>query len=527
MGLCLMLLVFTTGISKARAEGDQASTSSVQSEVHLLTINNQKSFRYRLDNFTNRHGEHELQVSLNEAHWLAKDTSLVVLRGRDTDSDGLIDAWFYSEGQIVKAVKKQAKSADAWLTARELLLDFSLNEERWISTLITSELLSGLFFTADGEIQDSKELEQMQIDLLDLDYKIAALDQSQENQYPSKELKRVSNEGWMRLIDRLTRARTEDRNKRALGDAAQFVGSGVALKGVEFLLVKGLTSEALTSVSISLRNSMKQQDGWIPRMSSRISNWTPKKTILADSAASSETKGIFQSFRFTSVAEALSWLSRKTFFSSSLQKIGGLIKDAARGSWDQKTYIATAQTIQLAVESYSRGYWRFSDVPLVLNHPVESTHEFINQISHDNGLMQNMAYMTLQTTLLSGVTDALHHRGTSLGVKYAVCSMITLTDSMGINVLVKGETDAKRIGFDTGWELLVGGTQVQADLAMLRWAKDLAEKYKNPKLKVVGYLLGSIDQLLGYSLYNKATSTYFEPSHEIPPVVIVPVMAPR
>jgi hypothetical protein len=119
-----------------------------------------------------------------------------------------------------------------------------------------------------------------------------------------------------------------------------------------------------------------------------------------------------------------------------------------------------------------------------------------------------------------------------------VCSIITLIDSTSVNILIQGNTNVNRVSFDTAWELMIGGSQIHLDLYMLRWANGLAEKFHNPKLKLVGYLLGSLDQATGYLVYNKTTSTLFEEAHgttasrnapyqSIPPVVIVPVLAPE
>lgn len=536
--LCFGVVIFG-GIrfSHALGKGPQANKPFVYSEERLLPVNNDRVFRYHLDYFVNRHGEREMKVSLIEAHWLAKDTRLVVLRGRDTDSDNLIDVWFYSEDGIVKSIKKSAKSADAWWVASDLLRDFSLNESRWISTLVSRELFAELFFTVDGELEDTKELEQMQIDLHDLDHKILALEKNQENPALIQELKRIDAEGWKRLLDRWDRTRIEDRHERIMGDVAFFIAGGVALKGVKFLLVKGLSSEAMSSIKAYLSNAIEQQEIWLRNLSSRVEKMMPQKSVVEATAVESEKSSSV--LRFGSESEALAWLSNKTYFSKSLQKMGGLIKEVGVGVWDQKAYIAVSQTIQFAVESYNRGYWKFSEEPLILSHPVATTPDFMGQVTNDKGLMQNLSYMTLQTSLLSSVDEALEHKGHGFKVKYPTCAMITFVDSMAVNVLINGNSDLNRVGFDTGWELFVGTPQVLLDKYMLKKVKAYAEKFKSPKLRYAGFLLTSIDQLVGYTLYNKATSALFEAPHggavtgtqvqnkAVPPVVVIPILAPK
>ncbi len=537
-----MVIFFLMWIQEAHSESlNQTQSSQIQTEIQNLATPSGRNFRYKLEYYLNHYGEKEVQISLVEAHWLAKDTHLVVLRGRDINSDGLIETWFYNEGAIVKALQRSADSENAWPVAQSILAELSLNESRWISTLAARELLAGLFFTIEGEFQDSKEMEQTQIDLLDLDFKIKEYENNKENLALVPELKRVSYNGWRNLLYRWTHTQIEESHKRMLGDVALFVGASVVLKGVRFLLVKTLSSESITSIKTYMREAVEQQKGWTQKLTARVAKLMPKKKGVIEASLtplSLESANVGLAIRFDTESAAITWLSRNTLFSRTLTKIGGLFKDAATASWDNRGYIAMAQTIQLAVESYNRGYWKFSETPLVLDHPVKSSREFINQVAHDKGLLQNMSYMTLQTTLLSGVSEALSRNGAGLGLKYAVCSVITLVDSASVNVLIQGNTNYSRVSFDTAWELLIGGSQIHLDLHMLRWANGLAEKFHNPKLKLVGYLLGSLDQTAGYFMYNKTTSALFENPHgptasntdapsELLPVVIVPVLAPQ
>lgn len=536
---CLVILLSILGMQEARSETLE-SNINIKKDFKTLTSASNKTFQYELDYFINQHGEKEVQIALTEAHWLAHNTQLVVLKGRDTNSDGFIETWFYTEGSIVKSFQRKTNSEDVWSVAQEILKELSLNESRWISTLAARELLAGLFFTIEGEIQDSRDMEQKQIDLLDLDYKIKELSASNENSALVGELKRVSNQGWQQFLDHLTRGQVADREKRVLGDVALFIGGGVALKGVRFLLVKSLSTEAVSSIKVYMREGIEQQKGWMQKITSRAAGWLPAKKVPLNTVVnpiSMETAETASVLRFASEGEAVGWLSRNTVFTNVLRNTGNYLKEVASASWDHRGYVAMAQTLQLAIETYNRGYWKFSETPLILDHPVQSSKEFINQVANDKGLLQNFSYMTLQTTLLSSVSEALNRRGAGLATKYAVCSLITLSDSAGVNILIQGSTNYQRMGFDTAWELVVGGSQVHLDLHLLRWANGLAEKTKKPKLKLVGYLLASIDQGVGYFAYNKTTGAIFEKPHStsapvvpnapLPPAVIVPVMAPQ
>ncbi|MEY4615262.1 MAG: hypothetical protein RJB66_222 [Pseudomonadota bacterium] len=510
-------------------------------EVRVITTPDQKTFRYKIEYYINRHGENAVEVSLIEAHWLAKETSLVVLRGRDTNADHIIDAWFYSEGAIVKSFRRTATSSDVWPTARAIVLEFSLNEPRWLATLIGKELLQNLFMTVQGEIDTAKEFERTQIDLLDLDYKISDLKESGKDPYLLKELQRVSKDGWSQLLYRWTTSQIEERHNRIMGDVALFVGNGIIFRGIKFLAVKALNGSTVSSMKAYFKTAIEEQKVWKKGLINKTTINAEEETsakvglnYLAKGAEISGSIGTNKMVRFTSESEALQWVSRRAIFSRALMRIGSSLRDLSTSIWDRKGYIATAQTVQLAVESYARGYWSFSSAPLVLDHPVQSSRDFINQVANDKGLLQNLSYMTLQTSLLSGASEALSRKGAGLATKYAICSMITLVDSTSVNILVQGKSDISRVSFDTAWEILIGGSQVHLDIKMLRWTNDLAEKFKNPKLKLVGYLLGSIDQGLGYAAYNKASTNLFEkkeeirssPNDQLPPVAVIPVLAP-
>ncbi len=533
----LISLLLGIGVAKAQGSEDSIIQASLRSEQHRIgSANGFSSTRYHLQYFLNSNGEQELEVYLAEAHWLAADTHLLVLRGRDINGDGLLDTWFYNEGAIIKTFQRPTDSKDAWPVVRKILQEQSLDESRWIATLVARELLSELFVTIEGEIQETKELERIQIDLYDLDYRIRDMQATEEDEVLVEQLRQVSSLGWQRLLERWTNSRIEDRHKRIMGDLALFLGGAAAFKGIRFLVAKALSTETIASIKKSLRSTIEVQKRWSARLGARMPKWIPVQGATRVSLVPSSL------WRFTTESEAIAWLTRDRFFTRSLKNLGGFMRSSLESSWERRGYIATAQTIQLAVESYSRGYWKFSDAPLVLDHPVNSTKEFINEVAHDKGLLQNFSYMTLQTTLLSGVSEALQKRGAGLGLKYAVCSIVTIVDSTAVNVFVQGKTDTPRIAFDTAWELLVGGSQIHLDLHMLRWADSLSKSLKKPKLKLVGYLLGSLDQMAGYTLYNKATSTIFETpkddssggavnpaarAPELPPVVIVPVLAPQ
>lgn len=503
----------TAKVTEADSEDVSQQMTLPLTEIKTLQTNSQRTLRYHVRYFINDLGESEVEVALIEAHWLARDTSVIVLRGRDTDMDQRFDSWFYSDGVAVRVISAIADSIKPWNTIRKLLLDFSLDEGRWVSSIVAKEILAEISLTVDDEIQNLKDLEHRQIDLLDLDQRIITLEKKNDNPLLLIEMKRLSKASWSQLLHDVTENRIMERQRLMIGDAGLFAGGGLLFKGLKIVIARAIGSPLMTSVKSSLRAIVDEQAGWLQKVRFRAESGEPlKKGILQERLVGDGLGNLVgtSSLKFGSVREALVWLTRDSLFNRSLKSIAKTIQMSAQGVWGQRGYIATSQTLQLAVESYARGYWQFSKEPLILDEPVATTQEFFEKVADDKGLKQNFGYMTVQTTLLSGVTDALTRQNRSLGVKYAICSAITLIDSTTMNIFVQGRTDMKRVAFDTGWELLVGGGQIQLDLFMIRSSEKLAAQLRNPKLRLVGYLLGSVDQLAGYVLYNKTTSTFFE-----------------
>lgn len=475
-----------------------------RSEVYAFKNSAGKNSRIRMAYEYNRNGELAVSAFLVEAHWLAKDTELPVLAGRDLDGDNKIETWFYSEGPIIKSFQQASTSENAWNTASQILTKLDMSDGRWIGSLIAQEMLAGLSFALDGEAKDTESLAQNQMDLQDLEYRIKSL--KAENPDPAllQELQRVSNEGWDQLLERWNKSHIEDRHKRLLTDLGLLFGGGIALRGVRFLLSKAISKQESLLISKKVEETLTQsqiaKQSWLQKANAKLGGLVKKPTVNGFTSA---TLGAGK--RFASEVEAISWLSRYSVFSNTLKKIGGIAGAVLKASWSERYYIAAAQTMQVAVESYNRGYWKFSDAPVILKEPVKSAKQFISNVSSDEGLKQNVGYMTLQTTLLSGATSLLTNNGASMAMKYAVSSLITIVDSTAINVFVLKKPDLTRIGFDTSWELLIGSTQVLLDLKLVRWGETLVHKYNRPGLKLVGYMLATLDQTAGYALYNYAT----------------------
>lgn len=516
---CLIFGLGAETVTAAVISTDQVT------ELHNLVTKSDDSIRYRLDYFLNKYGDRELQVSLIESHWLAKDTTIVVLRGRDLDSDGLIETWFYTDGAVIRSFRKKPESADAWPVVSEILNKHSMDEARWISTLIAREIITRLSVTIDGELQDMKKLEEQQIDLMDLDYKIADLEIKSPDSAVLNDLKHLSDKSWLAYVHQITSGAVEDRTKRAMGDVALAMAGNAALRGVKFLAVKSLGSEMLTGIKINLGKILSQKTFTVEKINSKVIAATP--LIHAKIAKPTVTA-------FRSVAEALRWFGSGKIFHSKFVKEAGHYLKAIKGNL---AYTAMSETIQLAVESFEAGYWTPSDMPLILDHPVQSVKDFGTQVINNEHILQNMGYMTLQTTFNASAYDRLKENGYGFKARYATSAAVTLVDATTVNIFILRKDDYKRLAFDTGWELSIGISQILLDKFFEEKSEHFADKFKNKKLVYVGWMLKAINQSLGYIAYSKTTHHLFghskpeEKEHDKKeqgplPVVVVPVYAP-
>ena len=166
-----------------------------------------------------------------------------------------------------------------------------------------------------------------------------------------------------------------------------------------------------------------------------------------------------------------------------------------KGAFSEWQYIALNASVQLGSETFA--HWE--------EVKGDNIFETVDNVLSNKDIQQNIAFMSSETILMTAASKNLK----TTKAKFAAGGMIAMVNSTQMNLIIKGEENYERIAFDTGWEMVVGNTQVQLDLMALQYFEKLSVKKNNPKIKLIGYAVALVDMFTGYYVYSKA-STYIE-----------------
>jgi hypothetical protein len=155
--------------------------------------------------------------------------------------------------------------------------------------------------------------------------------------------------------------------------------------------------------------------------------------------------------------------------------------------------LALTQSLQVAVEVAARPEDLFDTNPIVM----------AEKLGNDEDFVQNLAYMTNESFWMAGIA---RHFGAGRLKAFAYAGMLAVTDSIAMNLLIKGEANPVRIAADTAWESIVGNLQTTVvDSSSLRFFEGLSIRRNNPKLVLIGYAIAVTNQAAGYFAYAKFT----------------------
>jgi len=171
-------------------------------------------------------------------------------------------------------------------------------------------------------------------------------------------------------------------------------------------------------------------------------------------------------------------------------------------------YIAFMGSLQISTEAFANRSEVYSPNPTTFAK---------NVLTHPD-IIQNVGFMTTNAFFMTAASHGIRPRG----VRFAACGFIALGNSSFTNFVIKGENDYQRVALDSGWEAIIGNTQVQIDLAALKHFEQKAAASGNPRLKLLGWAVVLVDQAAGFAGYSLATRSL---NRETPDVQLVPVMA--
>ena len=457
----------------------------------------------------------EVLAYFQEQRSLMVDSERLAFYGKDINNDGFIDTWMFRDdyfiSNIFRFTPKFHSPNDVYGTNG---LVEALNHEFKIknrSIVAMSIINSGKFLTmAISNSEAAKEdYAQNQVQLYELRERALRLPPGEHK----NSLLQIFEEGWKKNNDELiekTKASTYWRT--GAGDLAityavikvfKWVGNGG-----KWLVQKASTTTVGKVVSASSKKV-------IDKTKAHIITPLILKTGL-NQLTYAQLKPIVQheirklTYQSTLAKTVLKLLGKEA---GRAGKNGGIqvfqaYKNGLTG-WD---YIAQTQFMQLLAEANTRWDEIYDPNPIVLTENLVTDKDFI----------QNFAYMTNETTVLSGIL-----RGDEpLKRKLKICGTVAIINSTAMNLLIKDEVEPTRVALDMGWELTFGIGQTYLDTEVIKYFKN-----KNPKLKIVGMVIAMADQAAGYWLYSHATQKLEawnddkkQKSHES--IKIIPVLAP-
>ena len=517
LGLVLALFSFQPASSAHAAE-----FSGMRETYHQLQTA-RGSFQFTLRRTVNEHGEIELTVLHEELRSLFPALSVPVLYARDTDGDKKMDLWFLpTSDATIDALERKSSSTDGWDVASQLLeheLDIA-NRPIW--TVLIHAAQSGLTFNGAMAYDFFAKITRTQMDLQDLDLRADRIRKANPRAKGLMETYALVGDGWRHLDERIANEGIRNQVLATLGDMA-LAGAGAAAARGARLFFGWIGPRLIESEAGQLALQAYE------RMASRISS-------TAERAAAKASSLLPGSARFARAALA-NTAARATFARltieakvatqlSALEARGAVGRLAARGlkssgnvlkqGLKQWPYVAQTTASQLVAEFISRKDTLWDPNPIVLARNVTS----------DRDLLQNLAYMTNETLLTSGATAL----GSNFKRRMAVCGVISFADSNVMNFAIKGGGDPGRIALDTGWEIVIGNSQTQVDMAALQLFEKLSVRNANPRLRLLGYAVALVDQLAGYFVYSQVTQRY-ERAHPVPrekdkpAIKLIPIMA--
>lgn len=456
----------------------------------------------------NARGEKELLVYLVESHIISLESEQLVLIARDIDDDGLMDTWFFlnENGSVNYMIKPLTKDHD-YASIKNVLNQFFDVSGRWLISIIGKYAFQNLTITGSEEYYFWAEYETRQIDIIDMSLRVERLLKANPNDPNLLVFQKMSHEAWAKLYEDFNNHNGQERLKMVGADVAMFLAGGGIIKGIAWV---GKVALSKFGISKLLNSAGKMAEEHYAHLKTRVSNSHNKIKVTMGSKFSGEgavVGPILARIWAASIGERPALIISDLVFKS---RIGQVVAknfayfiEGLKEIYQTKGYILFSASIQLSTEAIMRGYFSYSDVPVILNEPVKTSAEIIKKIGSDKELVQNLSYLTTETAVISGVTKVLELKGVPLMKRFIVCGFVSTMNSFVMAKVVKDDVNVKRMAGDTAWEVVVGNSQVIFDLWQWQKWKDLGNAIGHPKLKLVGVLITFAHQATGYFYYSK------------------------
>ena len=436
-----------------------------------------EKLRFHFESMPTASGEVESIVSLVEERLLFPNSEHAILFGRDLDSDGFPETWFFrgiryavTEVFVISPPDQPSDDPAGKSALLKIIPYIEENlENRSVVGLALGKTAEFLSFAISASEQAGRDYFSNQLDL----YELRERALKSKNPEVKRYILGLFEQGW--------------RENDAALLAVTHSGATLAYSAAD-LATFGLAGRAIRLV----------EKGGI---------WVAKKTGLnrlgTKLAETYLIRSISQAALKAEINTTLRGLAiQKKFIQDILEVTGRHAKKVThRGAVSVLTiyqhgvhgwqYILQTQLMQILAEGAARWDEIYDPNPIVLS----------KNLFGDKGFLQNFLYMTNETTLMTGISM----REKTFGKKLMLCGLMAAGDSAAMNFLVKGGVDPKRAVLDSGWEVVTGSLQTIFDTHMIHHFHEAALKQKNPKLKLIGYAIAMVDQAAGYYTYSKIT----------------------
>lgn len=483
-----------------------------------------ESFDLSLISYKNHLESLEVRIEARGLPRINKHINPLLGFGRDTDDNGKIDTWFFVTKSGMDITVKEGSDPLGKDILGSLLQQKYRSSFMMYVTSATTSLLSYFFMSANESVNIE---EQYFYDYMDLEENRLVFEREIDQMHSTlmrEQLQfhyQLTSLGFKSLADKMDKFVKRGFWGYALADIGLWITGSYVVKWVGSILYK---AKIIASEMAFVQSLKETFIGFFEKEKIQLEN---KLNVLKEKMASVKPTTKKAATTATFVLTARTWkealkntLIAKRFkgrISRTIMKGFQWPVKVAKAAGQEWKYLMIGPSLQLGAEAYAR-YDDIQDPD-----PAQMAQNLIT----NSEVQQNIAYMTTETVLMTGISKNLK----TTKAKFIASGVVALTNSSILNLAIKDNPDLQRMALDTGWEMVIGNAQVQGELKALEFFEKLALKKNNPKLKLLGYAVVFIDTSVGYVAYSKVTSAISpnekpkEQSKEEPKMMLVPVLA--
>ena len=478
------------------------SAFAAEEKLFVKAITADGSKRINIFRYKNHWGQKEIRLESAALPRIGR-VNPIYGYGRDTDDDEIIDTWFMideNEGlKITRLPTRQPWATD--VIKNQLFKTYDSSVKSHFSALygaVFGFVLMSVSHAYNSEIDFWRE----RMDLEEFAIRLEA----------AKKSGQITKEQWEDGVDlvmasfddalnRFERATGRDYAALGAADVAIWATGGVIVK----YLGKGLSFLGRPLLETSMVRGARAS---VIHMARRISQGTRAKLSYFRRAKGAPVAVIAAQTARTQFPRQMRGLMAKNYLMKKLVPLlvrSGIAVKKALYDWK---YIAFMATLQTSTEAFANRSEVYSPNPTTFA---------TNVLTHPD-IIQNVGFMTTNAFFMTAASHGIKPRG----LRFATCGFIALGNSSITNLVIKGENDYQRVALDSAWEAIIGNTQVQIDLAALKYFEQKAAASGNPRIKLLGLAVVLVDQAAGFAGYSMVTQRL---SRETPDVHLVPVLA--